>query len=311
MKKKSPVAITIRSFDTSGCIRQKIEDEFTIVYTNTSGIRLSEDELIRAIHNAEYVIAGTEQFTNRVLKSARNLRTISRVGVGTDSIDTVAAARLKISILNTPEAPVIAVTEHTLALLLAILKHIPAYNNRVRLGDQSIKPGLLLSGKTIGIVGLGRIGFRFASLVSLMGCKIRYFDPYLKVPVPENWRPSLSAEELFMTSDIISLHAAPKPDGTPLIDAAILRNARPGLILLNTARGSLIDENALEVAIQNGIISAAGLDVFSKEPYTGTLLKYPQVIVTPHIASNTLESRGQMEYEAVENIIQAKMRSGL
>jgi len=311
MKKKRPVAITIRSFDSSGHLRQKIEDEFTIVYTNTSGVRLSEGELIRALNNAEYVIAGTETYSKKVLESAGKLRAISRVGVGTDSIDTTVAARLNISILNTPEAPVIAVTEHALALLLAILKYIPVYNSQARQGDQSIKPGILLSGKTVGIAGLGRIGFRFASLLSMMGCQIRYYDPYLKVPVPETWKSSQSLEELVRTSDIVSLHAAPKSDGSPLIDAATLRNARPGLILINTARGSLIDEAALEQAIQEGIISAAGLDVFSKEPYTGALLKYPQVIVTPHVASNTLESRGHMEFEAVENLIQAKMRSDL
>ncbi|MGD0534536.1 MAG: NAD(P)-dependent oxidoreductase [Methanoregula sp.] len=309
--KKSPVAITIRSFDTSGELRQKIEDDFSIIYINTSGARLSEDELIQAVKNAEYVIAGTEHFSKRVLESAKKLRAISRVGVGIDAIDTIAAARLNITILNTPEAPVIAVTEHALALLLAILKRIPAYNSRVRQGDQSIQPGLLLSGKTVGIAGLGRIGFRFASLLSQMGCHIRYYDPYLKVPVPENWRSSSSLEELVGTSDIVSLHAAPKSDGTPIIDASTLRKARPGLILINTARGSLIDESALEQAIQDGIISAAGLDVFSKEPYTGTLLKYPQIIITPHVASNTLESRRQMEYEAVENIIRVKRGSTL
>jgi D-3-phosphoglycerate dehydrogenase len=309
--KKSPVAITIRSFDTSGELKQKIEDEFSVIYTNNSGARLSEDELVRAINDSEYVIAGTERFSKRVLESAKKLQAISRVGVGIDAIDTIAAARLNITILNTPEAPVIAVTEHALALLLAILKRIPAYNSGVRQGDQSIQPGLLLSGKTVGIVGLGRIGFRFASLLSQVGCYIRYYDPYLKVPVPENWRSSSSLEELVGTSDIVSLHAAPKSDGTPIIDASILRKARPGLILINTARGSLIDENALEQAIQAGIISAAGLDVFSKEPYTGTLLKYPQIIITPHVASNTLESRRQMEYEAVENIIRVKRRSTL
>jgi len=305
MKKRS-LAITIRSFDTSGLLMQKLTEEFSVEYINSTGSRLSEEELLSSIKDTEYVIAGTEPFSARVLESSKKLKAISRVGVGTDSIDGKTAKEQNIRILNTPEAPVIAVAEHALALILTILKNIPSYNNRARIKDQTIEPGHLLQGKTVGIVGLGRIGFRLASLVSMMGCRVRYFDPYPGKNPEISWKRAGTIEDLFSTSDIISLHAPPGTDGTPLVDERIIRCARPGMVLINTARGSLIDEKALEDAIKNGIIRAAGLDVFSKEPYSGTLLNYPQVIITPHVASNTQESRRQMEEEAVENIIRVK-----
>lgn len=306
---KSPVAITIRSFDRSGPAMRELEAEFSVVYTNLTGARLSESDLIAAIQDAEFVIAGTEIFSKHVIDSSKKLRVISRVGVGTDSIDVQHASQRNIQIFNTPEAPVISVTEHALALLLAVLKRIPQYNRNVREGDYSVKPGLLLSGKVVGIIGLGRIGHRFASVLSALGCKIQYYDPFLQSLPPDTWKSVPSLEDLVKTSDIISLHAPPNSDGSPLIDSSILKKCKNGVIIINTARGVLIDESALELAIQEGIVASAGLDVFSKEPYSGTLLKYPQVIITPHVASNTVESREQMEWEAVKNIIRAKRRS--
>ena len=304
--KKPSLAITIRSFDTSGLLMQKLTEEFSVDYVNSTGSRLSEEDLISAIKDSGYVIAGTEPFSARVLESSGKLKAISRVGVGTDSIDGKTAREHNIRILNTPEAPVIAVAEHALSLILTILKNIPSYNNRARMKDPAIEPGLLLHGKTVGIVGLGRIGFRLASLVGMMGCRVQYFDPFVGKKPENSWKRTDTVEDLFSTSDIISLHAPPGAGGAPFVDEKVIRSARPGMILINTARGSLIDEKALEEAIKNGIIRAAGLDVFSTEPYSGTLLNYPQVIVTPHVASNTQESRRQMEEEAVENIIRVK-----
>lgn len=305
---KRPVAITIRSFNRSGPAMRALEKEFSVVYSNSTGSRLSEPELIVAIQDAEFVIAGTEVFSKTVIESTKKLKVISRVGVGTDTIDIQYASHRGIQVFNTPDAPVISVTEHALALLLAVLKRIPQYNENARKGNGSVEPGFLLSGKVVGIIGLGRIGHRFASVLSSLGCRIQFYDPFLKSLPAESWTAVQSLEDLVKTSDIISLHAPPKNDGSPLIDAALLHKCRKGLIIINTARGALIDESALESAIREGIIASAGLDVFVKEPYSGILLKYPQVIITPHVASNTVESREQMEQEAVNNIINAKRR---
>ena len=303
---KPLIAITIRSFDPTGTLLKTIIEEFEIIYLNSTGSRLSEDDLISAVQNADFVIAGTERFSKKVLDSAKNLKAISRVGVGTDSIDLTEAESRKVRILTTPEAPVIAVAEHALALLLSVMKRIPQYNTNIRQGDHSIISGSLLAGKTVGIVGMGRIGQRFSSILICMGCKIRYVDPFLKFPPNAEWEPVPTLGKLVETSDIISLHASPRVDGLPLINSAVLRHCKKGTILINTARGILIDETALEQAVKDGIIVAAGLDVFIKEPYMGSLLKYSQIIVTPHIASNTNESREQMEREAVDNLIHAK-----
>jgi D-3-phosphoglycerate dehydrogenase len=305
---KPSVAITIRSFDQSGLAMKKINDEFEIVYLNSTGLRLSENDLISAIRIAEYVIAGTELFSKRVLETSSCLKVISRVGVGTDSIDINTAEKQKIHILNTPEAPGLAVAEHTLALLLAILKTIPQYNTQMRCGNYKVQPGLMLSGKTVGIVGLGRIGYRVATMLAALGSIIYYYDPYIQSSPPPEWTLVSSLEILVSSVDVVSLHTAPQNGGAAIFDRRVFSQCRNGIILINTARGSLIDESALADALDAGIVTAAGLDVFPCEPYSGVLLKYPQVIVTPHVASNTLESRQQMEMEAVEHIIEAKRR---
>ena len=230
------------------------------------------------------------------------------VGVGTDNIDVNTAEKHRIQILNTPEAPGLAVAEHTLAILLALLKKIPQYNQQMRDGNYAVGPGLTLSGKNIGIIGLGRIGYRVATMFAALGCTIHYYDPYIRSSPPSEWILHSSLDALVNTVDIVSLHTAPQKDGSAILDKLFFTKCKKGIIVINTARGSLIDEKALADALDAGIVSTAGLDVFSTEPYKGELLKYFQVIVTPHVASNTIESRQQMEMDAVEHIINAKRR---
>lgn len=303
--RKFKAAITIRSFGLNIYERKKFTEKFEIIYINTTGRRLSESELSQVLMGVEGVIAGTEPFTKQVIESLCDLKVISRVGVGLDSIDLESARKHGIKIMNTPEAPVQAVAEHTLALILALLKHIATYNQKMRVEDYSIEPGKTLSGKQIGIVGLGRIGYRVAILLEAFGCKINFYDPWVKIRVPDGWQSDSTLEELLMKSDIVSLHLSPQENGKPILDETSLNMIKKGAIIINTARASLIDEESLCKALLSGQIGAAGLDVFSVEPYKGPLLKYPQVIVTPHVASNTIEARNQMEIEAVHNLIAA------
>jgi len=307
-KVKPPVAITIRSFDQFSEAMKKLKSEFEIVYVNYTGSHLSENDLLSAIQNAQYVIAGTEVFSKKVLIGSNHIKAISRVGVGTDNIDINTAEQYNIRILNTPETPGLAVAEHTLALLLALLKRIPQYNTRMREGNYAIEPGLMLSGKTVGIVGLGRIGYRVATILAALGCTINYYDPYIQNSPPSEWISISSLENLVGSVEIVSIHTASQKEGKAIFNSRMFTQCKKGIILINTARGSLIDEYALAEALDAGIVSAAGLDVFSTEPYNGELLKYCHVIVTPHVASNTIESRQQMEIEAVEHIIDAKRR---
>ena len=302
--KKHPVAITIRSFGLNLENHQDLQENCAIQYHNTTGKRLTESELSRILPEIEGVIAGTEPFSRQVIESATSLRVISRVGVGLDSIDLEAAKIRGIVIKNTPEAPVQAVAEHTLALILDLLKKITQYNNNIHQGDFHVETGQMLAGKQIGIIGLGRIGTRVATLTSAFGCKIAFFDPFRKTGLPDTWHACSSVEQLIETSDIITLHMTPQNSERPLLDKDSLSMVKKGVIIINTARGSLIDETALIQVISSGQVAAAGLDVFPNEPYTGKLLDFPQVVMTPHVASNTNESRQQMEIEAIRNMIE-------
>jgi len=299
------VAITIRNFDLHGPAMSDLLADCRIVYTNTTGQRLSEEQLAGALRGAEIAIAGTEPFTGRVIDAADRLHIISRVGTGTDSIDLMAAGRKGIRVFTTPDAPVQAVAEHTLALLLAVLKQIPQYNDALRKGISDARPVSLLAGKHVGVIGLGRIGTRVAHMLESLGCHIGYYDPFVEEPPRKSWQRSDSLTGLASGSDILTLHTPAQPDHRPLLDAAVLGSCRKGIIIINSARGSLIDEEAMISLLDNGTIAGAGLDVLPSEPYTGSLLSYPQVIATPHIASFTQETRSLMEQEAVAQIITA------
>jgi D-3-phosphoglycerate dehydrogenase len=300
---KFKAAITIRSFGLNIHENKEFCEKFEILYINTTGRRLSESELSHVLRGIEGVIAGTEPFTQQVIESLSDLKVISRVGVGLDSIDLITAKKHGITIMNTPEAPVQAVAEHTLALILDLLKHIANYNQKMQVKDYSIEPGQLLSGKQIGIVGLGRIGHRVAALLDSFGCKISYYDPWVKGDIPGHWNSVSNLEELLVKTDILSLHLPQQANKKPLLDEVSLSLVKKGAIIINTARGSLIDEEALIKALLSGQVGAAGLDVVQNEPYSGKLLEFPQVVMTPHVASNTDESRQQMEVEAVNNMI--------
>ena len=299
------ISITIRSFDQNSSAMQKIRDNCDIRYINNTGKHLSEQGLIAAIHDVEGVIAGTENYSKGVLSAAKHLKAISRVGVGLDSIDLETASKKGVKVLNTPLPPVQSVAEHTLALLLSVQKHIPSYNENMRRHEYSITPSNLLYQKTVGILGLGRGGYRVAEMLNHLGCFIIFYDPYLSFAPPTQWRRVGSLDDLLEQSDIITLHAAAQSGHTPLLDESAFKKCRRGVIIINTARGSLINEDALINALNENIVAAAGLDVFNHEPYNGPLLQYSQVIITPHVASNTFEARRAMESEAVDNLIMA------
>ena len=310
MKSSPTVAITIRSFDLSGPAITKLKENCTISFINKTGARLSKTDLMNALGNVQGVIAGTETFSRSVIDQCSSLKVISRVGVGTDSIDLTAVRDLGIQIVTTPNSPVQSVAEHTLALILSALKNIPQYNKQMRENNFAIITSSLLSGKTVGIAGMGRIGTRVAELLECLGCHILFYDPMLARQTPTTWKRIDSIEELVKCSDILSIHSAPQPDGSPLINANVLSHAN-GITFINTARGTLIDEQSLISALSSGKVKSAALDVFPSEPYTGKLLSFPQVIATPHVASNTVESRRQMEMESVDNLIKYLEDAGL
>jgi D-3-phosphoglycerate dehydrogenase len=300
---KYNLAITIRSFNLNESVYRRLEPFFHITYINSQGNRLKEQDVITAIQNADAVIAGTEPFSLTVIRNSPRLKWISRVGVGTDSIDGSEAKDRRIRIAITSASAIQPVAEHTIALMLCCLKRIYEYNNSMKDGDTTLKSSGLLQKKTIGIIGLGRIGFRVGEILSGFGAQVQFFDPGLRFSPPATWHRAGTLGELLSQADIITLHTPAQEKNVPLLNQATLETCRDGVIIINTARGSLIDEMALDAALRSGKVAGAGLDVFVNEPYTGPLLRFPQVVATPHVASNSRESREEMEAEAISNLI--------
>lgn len=300
---KPILAITIRSFTLDETVRSRLESHFTIGYINTTGRRLTETELLDAVMNADVVIAGTEKLSQTVIESSQKLKVISRVGVGLDSVDLDAASRRGVQVLTTAASTIQPVAEQTLALIFCLAKRIVEYNESVRKDEHEIKQASLIDGKTVGIIGIGRIGSRVGELLLCLGCPVIFFDPFVPVHPNPAFVKAESLEQLLSKADIITLHVPAQKDDAPLLNREAFNQCRKGVIIVNTARGSLVDEQALFEALRSGCVACAGLDVTAQEPYRGPLLSLPQVIITPHVASNTQESRSAMEHEAVENCI--------
>jgi D-3-phosphoglycerate dehydrogenase len=220
------------------------------------------------------VIAGTEPFSRKVIDAAKKLKVISRVGVGTDNIDLQAVKARQITVMTTPDSPSQAVAEHTIALLLDVLKRVSLYNSALRQEDYSTHAARLLMGQRCGIIGMGRIGKKVAHLLLAFGCDVSYFDPGVSIQSDRGIKKSNTINELVQTSEIITLHASGRSDNKPIITKSIIQNAKNDLVIINTARGSLIDEKALIWGLRNKKVVGAGLDVFPKEPYHGPLLSF-------------------------------------
>jgi len=280
------------------------------VITNPHRRKLTEDEIIELLKEGTTgLIAGIEPLTEQVFQSAKNLKVISRCGAGLDSVDLVAAKNRGITVLNTPEAPAQAVAELTMGLILTVLRKIGQIDQSVRKGEWPRTQGRLLAAQTIGIIGLGHIGRRVARLCQAFEATVISHDPYAS-QVPDGVA-LLPLEQLLATADIITLHLPYGPDTHHLLNAKAFAAMKPEAIVINAARGGLVDEHALLAALQAGKVSAAALDVFEQEPYHGPLIESGNVILTSHIGSLARESRQRMEIEAAENLLQGLIKTGL
>lgn len=274
-----------------------LQDAGIVSQVNPYGRKLTEEECLKLLGDVDGLIAGTEPLTANVIKSAKKLKVISRVGVGLDNVDLNAAKKRGIKVFSTPDAPTLAVAELTLGLMLALLRNIPRGDREIRAGKWQKQMGNLLRGKKVGIIGLGRIGWKVAEMVKGLGAQVTYCDP----AVNKAGYQKLSLEELLTQSDIVSLHIS---GGGTLLGEKELRSMKKGSYLVNCARGGLVDETALIKALQEGHLAGAALDVFAQEPYTGPLARLDSVILTPHIGSYAVESRIEMEVQATKNLIE-------
>jgi D-3-phosphoglycerate dehydrogenase / 2-oxoglutarate reductase len=249
----------------------------------------SEDALIERIGDAETVlnIRSSVKFTDRVFAACPRLRLISVWGTGTDHIDLDAAARHGVTVRNTPGVSAISIAEHTLALLLAVARRIPQVDAATRAGGWPRGQSVQLYGKTCGIIGLGAIGRQFARIASGFGMRVIAWTMH-----PKPGDPIVELDELYRTSDVVSMHLRLSPETTGFIGAREFGLMKQSAILVNTARGAIVDEPALLDALTSGRIAGAGLDVFTVEPLPARhpLSQLSNVVITPHCAGITPEA---------------------
>jgi D-3-phosphoglycerate dehydrogenase len=271
------------------------------------------EEPFADLHRADAIIAAaTLVYSEKVLDCAPRLRVISRIGVGSDNIDLVAATRRGIAVCNAPDAPTVSTAEHAIALTFAVAKQIPALCERLKLGDRTTNyflqnRGLELSGRTFGVVGFGRIGQRVSQLARGLDMEVASYDSHPRDDVfrQRGVMRCRTLEELLAISDVVSLHLPLNPQTRRLFDRETLHRMKPGSVLINTSRGELVDEAALVEVLQSGHLFGAGLDVFATEPPEPThpLLNLANVVATPHVASATDVSREKLWKTAVEQAL--------
>jgi len=304
------IAITTTTFGKYDERPLKLLEEYGLeVVLNPYGRTLKKDEVIEFCKGAIGVIAGTEILDIDTLECLtktysqssglrpQSLKVISRCGSGLANVDLDTAKRLGIKVFNTPDAPIVAVAELTVGLILNLLRKVCWMDRNLRNEQWEKMMGNLLNKKKVGIKGLGRIGKKVAELLRPFGCEIAYADPYVSDGLLGMKR--LSFDDLLGWADIITIHVSVKDR---LVGEKEFQLMKKGAWLVNTSRGGVVDEKVLYEHLKNGYLAGAALDVFEEEPYAGPIKELDNVIVTPHIGSYAKEARVEMEMQTVENL---------
>jgi phosphoglycerate dehydrogenase-like enzyme len=278
---------------------------FDVVYPPTLPIA-TEDQTIAALRGVAAVIAGSEPYSDRVLAALPELRIISRCGVGCDCIDLEAAGRRRVPVTITPSGNCDAVAEHALAMVLALARSIVRNDRDARRGIWLKNPLVPLRGKTIGLVGLGRIGRSMARRAAAFGLTVLGCDPMLTPELAREHGVELTdLKSLVARCDFVSLHLPLGPETRGLFNRAVFSAMKPGAFLVNTSRGGLIVEADLVDALRSGHLAGAGLDVLVDEPPLpdNPLLAFENVLISPHVAANDHRAIADMAEGAAQNII--------
>lgn len=268
----------------------------------------TEDELVAAGRNCAAMLIQYAPVTERVVAALPGLGIVSRLGAGFDTVDTEACARHGVWVANSPDYGVGEVATHALALALAMLRNIVAYNRDVNAGTwHYLSPGRLrrAGDMTLGIVGLGRIGKRMAHIGRNVFRRVIACDPYLiDGDFPAYVERGVLAD-VFAQSDVVSLHVPLTAETRGMIDAGVLARMRPGSFLVNTARGAVVDVDAALAALDSGTLAGLALDVLPVEPVPAgsRLLGHPRVVLTPHAAFYSVEAERELRRKAAQNII--------
>lgn len=266
------------------------------------------DELAALIPKADAVIAGGK-LPGDVISAGKNLKIIANYGAGYDSVDIAAAAQCGVPVTNIPETVTDATAELAIGLMLAVSRRIGEMNLRLRKEDSASLFGMgrymgsTLRGRTLGIVGCGRIGSRVAEMAKALGVRV---IAHSRRGVPADVAENVDLPTLLATADVVSLHCPATPETRHLMNAAAFAQMKDGAILINTARGAVVDHDALLEALRSGKLSGAGLDVFPEEPrIPAELLTMDNVVCTPHVGSNTAQTRANMAAACARQILDA------
>lgn len=270
---------------------------------------LDEAGLVEIIGDYDaLVVRSAPKVTARVIEAGKRLQVIGRAGVGVDNIDVDAATNHGILVVNAPDGNTLAVAEHTIALMLALARHIPAADRSMREGkwDRKRFMGVQVCEKTLGVIGMGRIGSEVARRGRGLGMHVLGYDPY----AASAWAESLGVEmcdnldDLLMRSDFVTIHVPLTAATRDLIRERELRLMKPTAYLINCARGGIVNEEALQKALEEGVLAGAALDVFSSEPPTNSpLLSNPKVVLTPHLGASTEEAQVAVAVDVAQQVV--------
>lgn len=278
----------------------------------STGIRIlgpgDDRDPYRGVEDAAAVVAGVRRYDRNVMDRAPHLRVIARTGIGYDLVDLSAATERGIRVCNYPEGPTVPTAEHTMALLLAVAKRLTNLQRDLRNADHDAIAGhtsFELAGKLLGLVGWGRIARRVARAAAALGMSVTAYDPFLADDQFGTVTRSHDLDEMVSRADAVSIHAPLTEDSRGMFDHRRLRAMKRGAILINAARGGLVDTDALVEAITSGHLRAAGLDVTNPEPLPPDhpLLSLDNVLITPHTASWTQEAMRRMLLGAVDEVL--------
>jgi len=283
---------------------REIGAEITI---NPLDRKLKDVDLAELIPGYDVLIAGTEQINEKVLAQADSLKLIARVGIGLDSVDLNAARRRGIEVTYTPDAPSPAVGELTIGLMISLLRSVHVSNLRMHQGEWNRFFGKRLSEVCIGLIGIGRIGSRVLRHLSAFNCRrILVNDILTELQLADSFNGAVrrvEKDEIYRQADIISIHVPLTQETRNLISKSEIEKMKPGVLLVNTSRGGIINEADLGRGLKGGRVGAAAIDVFDQEPYVGSLSEYDNCLLTAHMGSMSVDCRTQMELEATQEAI--------
>jgi D-3-phosphoglycerate dehydrogenase len=268
----------------------------------------SEDEIIALARQADAVLNCYAKMTARVIEALERCRIIARYGIGVDNVDVAAANKARIPVTNVPDYCIDEVSDHAMALLLALAREITAADRAVKSGTWDVVPHAAIrriSGQKLGLIGFGKIARALASKARSLGMKVLAYDPYLEPTlIGEQRADPMSLDRLLSEADAISIHVPLSPQTRNLIGAAELARMKPTAFIINTSRGGIVDEDALALALKEGRLAGAALDVLSVEPPPPAhpLRQAPNIILTPHLAFYSRESVIELQTKAAEEV---------